>query len=136
MKRIVLILSSIFVIAILTSLILWWKNGDFSDYSSISAKRDIRKGNIRLLGHGLPVVTVKDNELDSIRAKYGFKSVNLGCTVSDEELRATNEYNRVVYEYLAKRNGKDWKINFQREIDSIYRIAFDTLYKIASKVSN
>ena len=136
MRKGILILSSIFILVVLTSFILWWRYGVFSEYRYFAAKRDIKNGNIRLLGYGLPVISPKDNELDKVRTKYGFKTFNLGCTFSDEERRATNAYNRVMDDYLAKRNGKNWRTNYEREIDSIYKIAFHTLYRMALKVPN
>ena len=122
MRKLIIILSSFFILIILTSFVLWWKYDVFSEYSYFAAKRDIMNGNIRLVNYGLPVITAKDNELDNVRAKYGFKSFNLGCTFSNKELRGTEAYNRVMEDYLTTRNGKNWRINFQREIDSIYRI--------------
>ena len=121
MRKKILIISSILVLLILSFFILWKRDAFFSEYSYFTAKRDIKNGDIKLYSYGLPMVTSKDKEIDAIRAKYGFKSVNLGCIVSDE----TDTYNEVMEEYLTKRNGKDWRINFRKEIDSIYKIAFN-----------
>ena len=122
-KKRILITCSILVLTISILTFLWWKYGLFSDYNYFTAKEDIKKGNIRLLYYGLPAITSKDNEMEKVRAKYGFKDFNLGCGFTDEELRTTNIYNEVMEEYLEKRNGKNWVNNLKRELDSLYKIA-------------
>ena len=110
------------ILIISALLTLWWNYGFFSKYNYFSAKRDIKNGNIRLLSYGLPIISSKDKEMEMVRMKYGFKSCNLGCGCTNEDLRTTGIYNKVIEEYLTKRNGKNWQVNFKREIDSLHKI--------------
>ena len=112
-------------IAISTIIILWWYYGFFSNYNYFTAKRDIKYGNVQFITFGLLLPSSKDKEIDIVATKYGFKGSNIGCTVTTQEINAIEIYNNVVEQYLSIRNGKNWRINYQREIDSLYKIAFD-----------
>jgi len=123
MRKKILIPGLILTLVISISVILWRKYGLPSDNNYFSAKRDIANGDVRFLSYGLPMFTSKDAEIEMVRKKYGFRSCNMGCIVTDEDFRTAEIYNNTVEEYLTKRNGKNWRINFQREVDSLYKIA-------------
>jgi hypothetical protein len=104
---------------------LWWRYGLFSPYNYFTANRDIRNGKIRFVTYGLPMFSSKDEAIDSLAAKYGFGSTGIGCTVTEQEINAIATYNNVIENYLQKRNGKDWRAHYQRQVDSLYQIAFE-----------
>lgn len=104
---------------------LWWYYGLFSVYNYFTANRDIKEGKVRFVTYGLPMPSSKDEEIDSLAAKYGFGSTEIGCTVTEQEINAIATYNSVIEHYLQKRNGKYWRINYQRQVDSLYQIAFE-----------
>jgi len=125
MRNKIVILVSVFILIISASIILWRKYGISSEYNYFSAKSDIKNGKVRFISYGLPQITSKDAEIEMVRKKYGFTGSNMGCVASDEDFRTAEIYNNVVEEYLIKRNGKDWRIKFQKEVDSLYKIAFN-----------
>jgi hypothetical protein len=89
----------------------------FYPYDRSHAEQDIRKGQVRLISFGFAAPAPDANR---ISIKYGFIECNHGCVVgySPEE----KEYTDIVTEYLERRNGKDWKVRYQHELDSM-RIA-------------
>lgn len=83
------------------------------------AKRDIEKGEIKVLSFGLQFLS--QNELDSITTKYGFKYFAVaGCVVDAYEYKAIEEYNSVVYDYLERLNGPGWKQKLNTDIKTMY----------------
>jgi len=104
---------------------LWWNIGLFSSYNYFAAKRDIKNGNIKFVSFGLPIVCSKDGEIQMVMNKYGFKVSNIGCIVTNQEINAIETYNKVVEQYLTQQNGKNWRTTYQKEVDSLYKIAFD-----------
>ncbi len=56
-----------------------------------------------------------------IAAKYGFKNVYLK-KINPGEMKGIRQYNETIAMYLNLRNGADWKYNYQKEIDSLYRV--------------
>lgn len=119
-KKITLFVFLIAVTITCLLYLLWWNYGIFTRYNYFTAKSDIRKGNVRFIYYGLPAFSSKQKEIDSVCALYGFKNYNLGCLVSTQELNAETVYNNVVEDYLNKRNGKNWRKDFDRVIDSLY----------------
>jgi hypothetical protein len=106
-------------------LVLCWYYGIFTKYNYFTAKNDIKKGNVRFIVFGLPMPSSKDREIDSVAAFYGFKNCNKGCIVSKQELNSTRVYNNVVGAYLTQRNGKNWRVKYQKTVDSLFEIAFN-----------
>lgn len=83
------------------------------------AKRDIEKGEIKILSFGLQLLS--ENELDSVTAKYGFKYFPVaGCVVGSYERKAIEDYNRVVYDYLERLNGSGWGLKLNTDIKALY----------------
>lgn len=121
-----ILLTSCFIIFI-TSLVivLWWNFGLFSSYNYFTAKRDIKKGDIKFVSFGFPMPCSKDSEIKMVMNKYGFKVSNIGCIVTEQEINAIETYNNVVEKYLTQHNGKNWRITYQKEVDSLYKIAFN-----------
>jgi hypothetical protein len=116
-------LSIIFITSLV--IFLWWNFGLFSSYNYFAAKRDIKNGNIKFVTFGLPIVCSKDDEIKMVMNKYGFKVSNIGCIVTNQEINAIETYNKVVEQYLTQQNGKNWRTTYQKEVDSLYKIAFD-----------
>ena len=112
---------------ILTISIWWWYFGLFSEYNYFAAKRDIRNGNVRYISYGLPMPTSKDSEINIVMTKYGFEDYNIGCIVTEQEINAIGSYNKVVDQYLIKRNGKNWNYAYQKEVDALYKVAFNQI---------
>ena len=120
-----ILLTSLFLIFITSVVIfLWWNLGLFSSYNYFTARRDIKNGNIKLVSFGLPIPCSKDSEIKMVMNKYGFKDSNIGCIVTKQEINAIETYNNVVEQYLTQQNGKNWETAYQKEVDSLYKIAF------------
>lgn len=114
------LIASLILIFIIPLLILLWNYGIFTRYNYLTAKIDIYNGNIRLIYYGLPVFSSKQREIDSVSTSYGFRHYNSGCTISAPESKGADIYNNVMEEYLLKRNGNNWRIEYKRVIDSLY----------------
>jgi hypothetical protein len=97
--------------------------GLFSTYNYFTARRDIKNVNIQIIFTGLPMICSRDSEIKAVRVKYGFKVNHIGCVVSTQEMNGIEVYNNVVEQYLAERNGKNWRIAYKTEVDSLYRVA-------------
>ena len=95
------------------------------EYNYFTAKQDIRKGKIQLLETGFilpdPNANVDWNKKQDaerkIEKQFGYKSINLGCTVTN----GIYIYNSVMEVYLEKVNGKGWRTKEQAIIDSIMK---------------
>ncbi len=93
------------------------------DYNYITAKLDIRNKNVRIINVGLRKPSSKDSEIDSIESGYGFKNVYIGYDTTQQILSGISNYNEVIEAYLKLRNGIDWRENYQRKVDSLYKAA-------------
>jgi hypothetical protein len=88
----------------------------FTAYNYFTAKRDIRNGKVNYVSFGLPVILPNQVQVDELRKKYGVKSLNIGCVVTEDEIRGIAFYNNVIETYLAKRNGEGWKEKYLKEL--------------------
>ena len=117
-KRIIVLITVAGIIAAFC-----WYFGLFTSYNYFSAKQDIRAGKIRFITFGLPATPSLNSPVDSLQKKYGVNYYNIGCSISsDDELRGIKFYNSVVETYLEKRNGKNWRADYHKQLDSIRRI--------------
>ncbi len=87
----------------------------FSSYAD-SARNDIAAGRARILVVGLIVTTggMSAEEEKRITRRYGFEYDYVGCT-----FMAAEHYNKVVEEYLAKRNGPNWEKRMAADIERL-----------------
>ena len=86
------------------------------------AEIDIKNDNVKILTQGLPLPPENEAQYDSIqkiKQKYGLSVKNIGCIIAPEITAAENEYKKITEKYLEKRNGKNWRIKMQSEIDAI-----------------
>lgn len=89
------------------------------------AENDIRNDDVKTFGFGLPLPPKnKDQQIaktktDSILKIYGLKVKNLGCTIMPELTKASEEYTKITEDYLTKRNGKDWRVRMENEIQKV-----------------
>lgn len=120
--RKIIIVGSILILVIALIIIVRQNYKGSPDYNYITAKLDIKNGNIRIIKAGYRIPSLKDKEIDLVASKYGFKNVFIGFDTTKQKMNGINNYNEVIETYLALRNGDNWRTNFQREIDSIYRI--------------
>ena len=93
------------------------------EYNYFTAKQDIRNGKIQLLETGFilpdPNANVDWNEKQDVEKKiekqFGYKTINLGCTVTN----GIYIYNSVIEHYLEKVNGKNWRTKERQMFDSL-----------------
>jgi hypothetical protein len=93
------------------------------EYNYFTAKQDIRNGKIQLLETGLalpdPNTNVdwnkKQDAEKKVEKQFGYKSINLGCTVTN----GIDIYNSVMENYLEKVNGKNWRTKERQMFDSL-----------------
>jgi len=95
------------------------------EYNYFTAKQDIRNGKIQLLETGIilpnPNTNVdwkkKQDAEKKTEKQFGYKSINLGCTVTN----GIYIYNSVMEDYLEKVNDKGWRTKERAIIDSIMK---------------
>ena len=95
------------------------------EYNYFTAKQDIRNGKIQLLETGFilpdPNANVDWNKKQDaerkIEKQFGYKSINLGCTVTN----GIYIYNSVMEDYLKKVNGKNWRTKERQMYDSLMK---------------
>lgn len=93
------------------------------DFNYFTAKLDIKNGNARLINIGYRLHSSKDKEIDMIASKYGFKNDFIGYDTTKEKMKGIKNYNEAIETYLTLRNGPNWRIGYQKEIDSVYKMA-------------
>ena len=111
------IIISITLLAVAGNLSLAWWTGCFTPYNYFTAKRDIRNGKIQLVSFGLTLPELIQEA--EIRKKYGFSRLNVGCIVTTDLIKGISIYDNIVESYLNKRNGHDWRLRYEREIDFV-----------------
>ena len=79
--------------------------------------KDIKRGHVVLIVFGISGCP----EANAISYKYGFREHLMGCVVSYSPKE--KEYNDLITEFLDKRNGKDWQVKYNHEIDSLKNLA-------------
>lgn len=121
MRKIIILVGSILILVIAVIIIVRQNYKGSPDYNFITAKLDIKNGNIRIINTGYRITSSKDKEIDMVAAKYGFKNIYIGNDTTKQKMSGIKNYNKITETYLTLRNGNNWRNNFQREIDSIYR---------------
>ena len=114
MNRKTIIFSGIILILIGIGL---WHFGMFNRYNYLTAKSDIANNSPQKILVG--ELLISPIEMNKVSRNYGFKNVGFGCIVSGNELNGIEIYNAEIDKYLTDKNGTDWKINYQKEIDSL-----------------
>ncbi len=122
MRKVIMIVG-LFMIAILSLAIIFWRQYKKSpDYNYFTAKLDIKNGNARIIHVGYRALTLKDKKIDSIASKYGFKNEFIGNEITKEKMTGIKHYNETIETYLLLRNGPGWRVDYQNEIDSLYKM--------------
>ena len=123
MRKSVLIFSLILIAAITIMLVVRQNFKGSPDYNFITAKLDIKDGNQRIIHPGFRKPSSKDLEIDSLTSVYGFKNVYIGYDTTKQIMQGIHNYNDVIEAYLKLRNGSVWREKYQREVDSLYKVA-------------
>jgi len=90
--------------------------GFFTPYNSLTAKQDIKSGQVRIIAIGLPYMPQVRQRLAK---QYGFEYNFVGCTATTELLNGSRYYNEVVEKYLTDKFGQDFWTKFNAQLDSI-----------------
>ncbi len=123
MRRVTIIICSILVAVILALLVVRQNYKDSPNYNYITAKLDIRNKNARIINVGLRKASLNYSKIDSIEAEYGFKNIYIRYDTTKQIISGINNYNEVIEAYLKLRNGIDWRENYQRKVDSLFKAA-------------
>lgn len=87
------------------------------------AEKDIINDNVTYkIPDGLPVSVYNEktqSKIDSICKNYGVTYFNTGCIVDFMDAKAQEKYNETVKPYLIKRNGKNWELKMESEIEKV-----------------
>jgi len=123
MRKAIIIICSILAAVIFALLVVRQNYKNSPDYNYITAKLDIANKNAKIINIALRKPSLKDNEIDSVEAVYGFRNIYIGYDTTKQIVSGINNYNEVVEAYLKIRNGSSWRENYQRKIDSLYNAA-------------
>jgi len=123
MRKLLLIFGSFLIVAAGVFLLVSKAYKDSPDYNYISAKLDVKNGNIRIVHIGFRQPSLKDKEIDAVTEKYGFKNIYIGSDTTAGILSGIDNYNDVMEAYLKVKNGLNWRKSYQAEIDSINGVA-------------
>ncbi|WP_291286572.1 hypothetical protein [Flavobacterium sp.] len=66
----------------------------------------------------LDSIQIKQKLRKNIYNKYGLYERNLGCMIDKQTSILSKEYKKITSPYLEKRNGKDWRIKMEKELNS------------------
>ena len=100
--------------------IILWQFGFFTRFNYLTAKIDIWRESPRIVSYGFPSYPCGVPCI-GIKEKYGFHESNIGCLVTEPQIRGIESYNAQIEKYLEERNGKDWRKKYQTEIDSLIK---------------
>lgn len=103
--------------------IVWQAYDLSSDYNYGTAKLDIKNGKVKIIHVGLPEISSKDEEIKQVAARYGFENIYIEKFTPQQTEKGVKNYNEMIEAYLLLRNGAGWKENYEREVDSLYKIA-------------
>jgi hypothetical protein len=123
MRKRLLIIGAIVLLLSTIVYIVWQMYDLSSDYNYAAAKLDIKNGDIKIIHVGARKITSKDKEIDSVAAHYGFKNVYIEKYTPDQTEKGVKHYNSLIENYLILRNGFNWKKDYQRQVDFLYKIA-------------
>jgi len=123
MRKRLLIGCTIGVLIITTAYVLWQVFDLSADYNYATAKLDIKNGNVKVINIGAPKISSKNKEIELVAARYGFKNIYIEKFTPQQTEKGIKNYNEMIENYLILRNGSNWKRNYQREVDSLYKIA-------------
>ena len=123
MQKRLLIVGIVTVLIISVGYIVWQTYDLSSEYNYATAKLDIKNGNVKIIHIGVPRISSKDTEIELVAGRYGFKNIYIEKLSSHQTENGIKNYNDLIDSYLILRNGSDWKINYKKEVDSLYKIA-------------
>lgn len=92
-----------------------------SNYNYITAKLDIKNGDVKLVNVGDTEQVTRAIEINIIAARYGFQNVYLSTDSAKNEMKGIKNYNELIEAFLNLRNGNQWKESYQKEVDSLLR---------------
>lgn len=89
------------------------------------AEKDITSDSVKNFSRTFIKLSKKEIEMQQkmveIQRKYGLHQKSVKTVVSYELKEAEAEYQRIVFPYLEKRNGKGWREKMSKEIDSMLK---------------
>ena len=88
-------------------------------FNTNQAKKDLENGTIRCIASGgMPPINI--TKWDSTTRKYGYHDSIVYYNPLDSNIvKGIQQYNATVEEYLNNKNGKDWRLRFNHDVDSI-----------------
>ncbi|MEO7263616.1 MAG: hypothetical protein ABIW38_01830 [Ferruginibacter sp.] len=119
-KKKVLILIVLILSMAITVILLVKHNYELSpNYNFISAKLNIRDGDINIVNVGDSISTGRLEQVNLVAAKFGFKNIYLRSDSAKNEMKGIRNYNELMEAFLAIKNGPGWRERYQKELDSI-----------------
>lgn len=64
-------------------------------------------------------IQIKQKLRKNVYNKYGLYERNLGCMIDKQTSILSKEYKKITSPYLEKRNGKDWRIKMEKELNNV-----------------
>jgi hypothetical protein len=104
------------VVGVLILGLLVWQFGFFTRFNYLTAKIDRWTDSARIVTVG-PSLHPCGVPCIGLKEKYGFYEHYVSCAQTGPSILGIKTYNAVIDDYLAKRNGEDWRDQFQAEMD-------------------
>ncbi len=121
------LLTGITIVLMITSIvyIVWHAYDLSSDYNYATAKLDIKNGTLKIINVGPHKISLKDKEIEKAAARFGFVNIYIEKYSPRQTEKGINDYNELIETYLNLRNGPNWKVKYEREIDSLLKVPSD-----------
>lgn len=94
-----------------------WQYGLFNRYTYLTAKIAIIRDAPMIVVVGDP--TPCGAECIELREKYGFTVKNFGTKATKSQLRGIVDYNFEIESHLERKNGKDWREEYEAELKKL-----------------
>lgn len=98
-----------------------WQFGLFHRFNYITAYIDIWSGHPRIVDTGPPFVDVA---IISLNEEYGFYMHHTHCTNWGPKFRGIDAYNSRIEKYLNKRNGEEWREEYEKKSSVLFEEYF------------
>ncbi|MGC4128941.1 MAG: hypothetical protein QM564_05135 [Bergeyella sp.] len=111
-----IVLCSILLIGIVL-----WQFGFFYRFNYLTAQMDIMRDEARILITEPPILNADPIAQIGLNEEYGFHEHYTNCNLTQPEIRGIDSYNSEIEKYLIKRNGENWRKEYQSKLEILIK---------------
>lgn len=108
---------NIILFGILLIGIVLWQFGFFYRFNYLTAQMDIMRDESRIVITEIQTFNVDPIAHTGLNEEYGFHEHHTNNNISKQQLRGIESYNTEIEKYLLKRNGKNWRKEYQSKLE-------------------